>query len=350
MPNSLVIKADGSIELTDIPAQKASSKYKKFITDNFARHLPKTVFKSLAREDGGILHLLALYQEYLDFFEITEPLFHSCKNPYDLPSDDDLKRLNTLYAFFEELMFAGYDLIVLQAFTDNYDQEGLEEFLQESKIRPGSLLYDFTLSIYDACLPDLDVTDHIRKMKETAEKYPWFIHSRVFVMASRFGRSLSREAGISSNRDPGIQADLKALKDLLKENYPFDLKRGRVTGKKYVGVEKKYQRDLESMYAKFYFLANSMLGIVRIAAKHGVGREQIIRDLKKRYFEIGKFRCRRLSENEVAEMVYQHRDWHPSKVAKKLMAQDMDTTQYALNGLKLNKDLAVEFYLEGETK
>ena len=77
MPKSLVLKADGSIELTDTPAQETTPKYKKFITDSFARHLPGIVFKSLGREDGGVLHLLALYQEHLDFFQIAEAIFFS---------------------------------------------------------------------------------------------------------------------------------------------------------------------------------------------------------------------------------------------------------------------------------
>jgi len=350
MTKSLIIRADGSIELTDTPAHETTPKYKKFITDRFSRDLPDTVFKSLGREDGGMLHLLALYRGHLDFFEIVEPVFYSCKTPHRLPTGDDPKRINLFYAFFEELMFAGYDLFVLHGFADNCDDAGLEAVLRESKIEPGSLLYDFSFSIYKAHLPGLDLTGYIGKLKEIAERYPWFIHSRIFVMASRFGRSLSWEEGANSKRDLDAQMALKELKDLLKESYPFSLKRGRITGKKYTCVEKEYQRDLESMYIRFHFMANSMLDIVRKEVEHGIGKEQIICDLNKRYSEIAGFKCTRLSKDEISEIVYKNSDLHPSKIAKKLMSLDMDVSQYTLKGLKLNGDLAIRFHLERGSK
>jgi hypothetical protein len=345
MTKTMTIKSNGRIEFGEVPTRKAGKKYKKFITNSFARQLPKLVFHSLGREDGGSLQLLGLYSEYSDFFEIAEVYFRSKKNPATLPAEE-LRRLNLLYVYFEELMFNGFDLLIIQAFADNYDFDGLEAFLNEQEIKPGSLLYDFSHAIYATHEPDdaADLNSYYLKMKEIAEDYPWFIHSRILIAASRYGRSLNRMLWYSQREDDETKQVVRDIKELIKAGYQLKLKKGRIRGKIYSGVIEGYEKEVRELYNEVYIKIGEILLAIRAFKKYGSKLDQVITKISERYgADFGSFK---MKIDETVTFIYENVDKKPTWIASNLFAKSLGTSVYALRDhLKLYNRAALTAFI-----
>jgi hypothetical protein len=347
MTKTMTIKSNGRIEFGEVPARKAGKKYKKFITDSFARQLPKLVFHSLGREDGGSLQLLGLYSEYSDFFEIAEAYFRSKKNPATLPPDE-LERINLLYTYFEELMFNGYDLLIIYAFADNYDFDGLEAFLNEQEIKPGSLLYDFSHAIY--ATHELDdaagLNSYYPKMKEIAEEYPWFIHSRILITASRYGRTLNRKLWYSQREDDETKQLVRDIKELLTVGYQLKLKKGRIRGKFYSGVIEGHEKEVRESYNKVYIKIGEIHLAIRAFKKDGRELNHIIIKISERYGAVFNFFNMKI--DETVTFIYENVDKKPTWIASNLFAKSLGTSVYALRDhLKLyNRAALTDFIMD----
>jgi hypothetical protein len=117
----------------------------KFVADRFAEELGATAFKCMGASNVALLELLSLYKAHADFFRIASPIPVDGKKPWEL-SEEDLRLLNLLYTFYEELMFSGYDMLIVQEYSDYSDKVGFQYFMSDLDLQPGAC-YTTTLAM-----------------------------------------------------------------------------------------------------------------------------------------------------------------------------------------------------------